>query len=372
MGKTLADLWYRLFAATEKPGASLSFREKNAIRRSQTSSWILLVVIVLVVIPIPSLINKPFALIPSLIALALDIVALFLNKAKHTRIAGVIAIFTIEAGLIGTILSVPGGATAADIPLFILLLQSSIVASYMIAPGWSFAAAIFNSIVTYLIFQSNIPSEELKHVYIINSSVLTGMIEVNIIVAVFTFIIVLSFNQAIANLDRSEEIVSLERREIARQQEELALKQQLEDGIKQLMDVHMRAANGDFSARVPLNKDNILWRVAYSLNNLLARLATNRNLEQERRKEQQAIHALAARLQEGTLPTQPTGTPVDEIIVALNSQRNWKKSSTQSPPPSSQPLPRGGMIDGALERSSVIPPRTASDAPPPPPSTPWR
>ncbi|GCE28180.1 hypothetical protein KDA_36640 [Dictyobacter alpinus] len=357
--------WYR-FASVVETQTDLSFKEKNAIRRSQTSSWILLVVIILVLIPIPSLISKPFALIPVLVAFVLDVVALILNKNKQTTLAGVIAIFTIEAGLIGTILSVPGGATAINIPLFALLFQSIIVAAYMLSPQWSFIVMVFNLVVTYIIFQSKFLSPALKTLYVNNPTILIGLFEVQIIVAVFSFIIVSSSNQAIANLDRSEEIIQLERREIARQEEELGLKQQLENGIQVIMQTHTRAANGDFTARAPLSQDNILWRVAYSLNNLLARLAKNANLEQERFKEQNAIHTLARHLHEGTLPTQRTGTAVDEIIVALsskvpNQQFSPKPASPnqQTPPPPSAPL-----RDGRTRR-------TVQDAPPPSPP-PWR
>jgi len=49
-------------------------------------------------------------------------------------------------------------------------------------------------------------------------------------------------------------------------------KQELEDGIQQILETHIHVANGDFSMRAPLTQDHLLWQIAHSLNNLLARL----------------------------------------------------------------------------------------------------
>jgi hypothetical protein len=49
-------------------------------------------------------------------------------------------------------------------------------------------------------------------------------------------------------------------------------KQELEGGIQLILATHVQVANGDFATRAPLGQDHLLWQVAYSLNNLLARL----------------------------------------------------------------------------------------------------
>jgi Type IV pili methyl-accepting chemotaxis transducer N-term len=49
-------------------------------------------------------------------------------------------------------------------------------------------------------------------------------------------------------------------------------KQELEGGIQLILETHVQVANGDFATRAPLTQDHLLWQVAYSLNNLLARL----------------------------------------------------------------------------------------------------
>jgi len=58
-------------------------------------------------------------------------------------------------------------------------------------------------------------------------------------------------------------------------------KQELESGIEQILQTHVQVANGDFSTRAPLTQDHLLWQVAHSLNNLLARLQRLNQTEAE-------------------------------------------------------------------------------------------
>jgi hypothetical protein len=106
----------------------------------------------------------------------------------------------------------------------------------------------------------------------------------------------------------------------------LKLKGQLEDGIQKILQTHVRAANGDFSARAPLTKENILWQVGYSLNNLLARLQRNAELQIQMARTEEAVKMLAAYIRsakESKQPLQPlqkTGTIIDELIVEFAAQ----------------------------------------------------
>jgi hypothetical protein len=58
-------------------------------------------------------------------------------------------------------------------------------------------------------------------------------------------------------------------------------KQELESGIEQILQTHVQVANGDFSTRAPLAQDHLLWQIAHSLNNLLARLQSLSHAEAE-------------------------------------------------------------------------------------------
>lgn len=324
LGARLAAFWYSLAAPKDVPTDS-SFKERDEVRRAKTASWVLLVIILMVIVPALQSWGKVFVLIPLGISFFIILVAFFLNKRKHTTAAGIITVFTSEVGLLMTIFTVPGGATATNLPLFDLMLQGIIVAAYLIGPGWSFLIMVINMIAAFSLLQFGHVSPDLHRAYMANSTVLIQIVEVQFLAAIFSYILVKSSNVAISNLDRSEEIVSLERRELEQQQEQLSLKQQLEDGVHQLLQTHVRAANGDFSARVPLSQDNVLWRVAYSLNNLLSRLERYSQLDVEIRRTQEAVKGLAASLRNARSRRQPlqipqrTGTMLDEVIVELTA-----------------------------------------------------
>ena len=135
-------------------------------------------------------------------------------------------------------------------------------------------------------------------------------------------IICLWMNSALKVIAELEGSV-LEQRAIEQQEEQLALKQQLEDGIQQILQTHVRAANGDFSARAPLNKENVLWQVAHSLNNLLSRLERFEELQDEMKQTHDAARVLVKAMRAAKANKQPfqpprtTGTVIDQLIVEL-------------------------------------------------------
>lgn len=85
-----------------------------------------------------------------------------------------------------------------------------------------------------------------------------------------------------------DEIVTLEK-SVAQQ------KQELESGIDQLLKTHVAIANGDFQTRAPLSQDHVLWQIAYSLNNLLARFHSLLQIEANTKRIQiEATQAVAS------------------------------------------------------------------------------
>lgn len=343
LGLKLARWWYSVAAPAEVP-KDAPFKDREAVRRAKRASWILLVVVLLLILPIPGVLDKPFALIPILAVMALDIFALFLNRWKKTKIAGVIVIITTEVGILGVLFSIPGGMSSYHLPLLDTLLEAEIVAVALLASMWVFAIMGINIIVIFLVLTYNKLSPELTHTLAANySSIVVQAIQIQVIVAIFAFILVSSADLAIKSLDRAEEIAALERKEIERQEEQLVLKQQLETGIEQILQTYVRAANGDFKVRAPLAKDNILWKVAYSLNNLISRLERYNQSEAEIKKTKDAIHYLAQQIHHAketgkTVQFQQTGTPIDEVIVALITTMSGRPQSSSLDDKGSQPL----------------------------------
>src|SRR5215813_6625039 len=100
-------------------------------------------------------------------------------------------------------------------------------------------------------------------------------------------------------------------------------KQQLEEGIEQIISVHMQVANGNLSARVPLDQRNVLWTLAGSLNNLIARLQRWRQDALRSQQTEQALQQLLsniqmARRQGKSLQPYATGTSLDALIQEIS------------------------------------------------------
>jgi methyl-accepting chemotaxis protein len=93
-------------------------------------------------------------------------------------------------------------------------------------------------------------------------------------------------------------------------------KQELEDGIQQILETHIQAANGDFSTRAPLTQDHLLWQIAHSLNNLLARLQRLSQAEAELQKTK-----LEFRRQMGSTQTQAQQIKAELLQIYAETQR---------------------------------------------------
>jgi hypothetical protein len=95
----------------------------------------------------------------------------------------------------------------------------------------------------------------------------------------------------------------------------------MEQSIHDMLDALANpTAGADFSPRVPISREDILWRVGYSLNTLLARM---QGLKQEKTELEKA-RAVAEQLRECMrrgqyFPlNQWTGTLIDPLIIEYN------------------------------------------------------
>src|SRR5258708_34076905 len=113
-------------------------------------------------------------------------------------------------------------------------------------------------------------------------------VSLQIVVAVVSYIWVRSALRAIARADRAEEIAQLQRREAELLRLEAERTRQLDMGSEHLLQVLVRAANGDRMARANLPPDNLLWRVGNGLNPLLTRLGSARRAEHAKHQREEA------------------------------------------------------------------------------------
>lgn len=320
--------WYRFTAPNPVP-ASASLQEREISRRGRLTSATLLVVIFLVLAAEPSAIfgNNKSLIFILLIPVFIDIIALIFNKLGKITTAGILVVFGIEVGLTLSILGPAlggGGLDTYTLPQYDLLVQASFVAVTLLPAYTVFIVTIWHTAFTIVTVEvlpktSALVTALAQDTY----GLFVRPITLQVIVAVVTYMWVTNTYQALKRADRAEVIAELEHRETDRQQQELMLKQQLDEGIQEILQTHVQVANGDFSARTPLRQENVLWRISYSLNNLLARLQSLNYAEQELQKAQAETTRLAEaihRAKQGQpLKLTRTGTHLDPLILELMS-----------------------------------------------------
>jgi hypothetical protein len=138
--------------------------------------------------------------------------------------------------------------------------------------------------------------------------------------------------EALRRADQAEEIAEYERREVKRQQQEIEQKKQLDYGIEQILVSLNKVANGETDVKVPLDQNNILWRVGYSVNNLLARIHAFREERLELARTKQVAATFTEALKRGQFPNFNgwTHTCFDELIVELRKGTSWQQLQATS------------------------------------------
>jgi hypothetical protein len=152
------------------------------------------------------------------------------------------------------------------------------------------------------------------------------MVSIQAVVILVSLFWVRNTTGEMVRANQAEEMNKLMQELAIQQHEALEEKQQLEESIQQILAVHMQVANGNLSARVPFDHENVLWAVAGSLNNLLARLQSWRQDVQQLQYIEKSIQQTLddvqqAKAQRVPLSYRKTGTILDPLLVELISDR---------------------------------------------------
>ncbi len=265
--------WYRLTAPSE-PKRSASFKEMERFRRGRTGSQIILALYLLLIASVfAGFVGTNQYLIPIVIgSFFLLIAATVLNRIGRITLAGVLVVLTFAAFPIVNIVTTPGGLSMLVLPLFALLVLPLLCVVSFLPPWWVFVVALGNCLFTWFSLAYLPRTAELDAVLAIAfTGIIVPIIFSQVIVSVVAYAWVQGTVQALVRANHAEEIAKLEH-DLGLQAEEAAQqKKQLEASIQKIVEIHMRVANGDLNARVPLTDDNVLWQISGALNNLLAR-----------------------------------------------------------------------------------------------------
>lgn len=330
-GFNVVDRWLALVTAPA-PHVGASFVEREQTRRGRLVGGLLLA---LALIELGALFqfvvvddDHPIMVRALLIALAFTVVAGFLNRLGRVGWAGLLLVALADLPLVSIPATAIGGQfDIVDLGALYLLAGSLLVAASALAPWSVFIVAFINGALILALIALMPHTAAFAQLIASNNAqqALAGPLLMQAVVALVAFFWAQSVLSALKRADRAEEIAELERREVERTHE-------LEQGVRDLLDIHVQLANGNFHARSQGIRSPQLWQIGNSLNTLAARLArlgqvdaNLRRTEQDARQLAEAVRAKRA----GRQPNwpAPSGTPLDSVILAMTGSSQAPSSS---------------------------------------------
>lgn len=299
--------WYRLTSPSQL-SRKTSFAQREAARRGRLTSIVLLflIVVLLILLPVGIFSSTPVAIIAICGGLLISFVALLFNRFGFSSAAGLLITSYVFASVCVVTLNSPAGLNTTTLGLFYTLIFVEVLAASLLPVNWVLLVAIVNIafVISYLSLQTQ--ALEFAHAMPANFyAVVIRVISIHVFVVLVLWLWVRSATQAIKRADRAEELAMRERQIQELQLAELQQKDELEQGIELILQTHVQVSNGNFQARAPLSQDNLLWQIAYSLNNLIGRLQHYSQVEAELTHARQTIARLTEELQEARRKQRP-------------------------------------------------------------------
>lgn len=340
--------WFRLTVPPEPP-ASADFATRDRARRGRLGGALLFGLLALMILAVFIGLGDPATLVSSLVGVGAVIIAIVLNRSGFVNVAGLIMVALPALVIILSIVYAPNGQLdSLYLPLFDLLAISEVIAASLLTP---FAVlivmlALIGFTVSDILLQPHTAS--MDPLFQTSDGLLTLIarpVGFLLIVGIIGFLWARNTVESIRRADRAEELAELERRELDRTRE-------LEEGVRQLLAVHVHLANGDFNVRAPAIRNSLLWQIGSSLNNLVARLGrlaqadfVLRRTQEEANRVTEAIYMLNS----GRSPLwpAPSNTPLDRLVDVLRSTLTPRAGGPSAPQlPASAPSGFPGMGAG--------------------------
>lgn len=322
--RSILQWWYRI-ASPPEPANSAPFEERERFRRGRTGSQITIFLFLLLFISYPAAFAGSNSLLIVILTIDLFVLtlAMVLNRLKMVSIAGIMVVLCFTASPTVNIVTTPGGLNTGALPVFGLLVLPLMCAVSFLPPWWVFVVAAGNCLFTLSVLTFLPSSGELHEILkVAFPGIVTPILLSQGIVSIVAYLWVRGARLAILRADRAEEIARLEAIEIKRQEEQLAMSKQIEEGIQKIITtMGAVVAQNDFSIRVPLSQENILWRASKSINNLLSRLQGLKQSQEELKRTHTIAAEVARHIRDG-LPiqfTSWTGTVFDLVILEYNN-----------------------------------------------------
>lgn len=333
------EFWYRL-TAPPKQSLSASFELREAARQGRLTSTVLAMVagsLVILAIPTSFATNNPTLLVVLCVLLTVVTVALILNKIGKGFGGRVLVVVAMDASLILSIITWPGGLTVNTLPIFdILVVEPILVTLALLPPGSVFIVALCNVAFIGVDFYLEPHAADLiKLMNFDGYEVITRPLYLLIFVLGVGYPLMRSVLRAIALSDRAKEIARVQHDLATREALAAQEKEQLDEDIKHLVDALTQIANGNIHARLPYPTSPSLWPISGALNNFYARVRSARQGEYELQHTRNSATALIKALRLSKQRSRPlqierNGNPViDAIILELVTDRPFTRPLSQ-------------------------------------------
>ena len=279
----------------ERFGASIAGQE--VLRRSRLVSVLLIVLAVAILLLIPGAVALPLLWQAVLIDAAFGLVSVLLNRSGHVTLSGLVLIILIDISTINFIITqahsnpADPGLSNTGAAVFYLLILPVMNAGMVLPNRLILVIGALQVVLTVVVF-SQLPPNHLLQAEMQASNAgqtynaILGPVLLQVCGAAIVWLYSWSVDHAILRASRAEELAEARARLNAQARQIADQKQRLEEAIGVVQAVQSRVANGDYSARVSL-QENELLPLAVSFNILAERL--------QRRAEVLSHHAGASR-----------------------------------------------------------------------------
>jgi len=320
----------------ERFGTGTAARE--TLRRSRLISALLILVAIVIILLAPSALTIPNLWQPILILAAPGVLAAILNRYGRVTLSGLVIIALADASITQNIARQQYGltnTTAADLYLLVIavLVAGMVLPNLFIPITGALQVLISIALFKYLPHDTLLSQEIQKVDGGMEYTSVLGPILLQVCGTFIVWLYAWSVDRAIVRASRAEELAEARARlnDQARQINER--KQRLEAGISALQAVQARVANGEYSARVSL-EGNELLPLAVSFNLMAERLGRVERIEQDHHRLEQALQQLLDTcnvIARGATPAamRTTGTPADRVFPFLVRLHKYASQLTQ-------------------------------------------
>ncbi|GCF09804.1 hypothetical protein [Dictyobacter arantiisoli] len=244
---TKLNFWLRLTSTGwDQPQNTIEQREK--VRRSRLTSWILLAEIIALIAFVPATLSdraSGFAVLFATITLVIEII---LNRKGLVTLAGTILVVMTCLAVVGVIIgSTDGQIHLVYLPAYDLLVIAVILGASILPRSAAFVIAFANIVLIYgdLLLQPWSPDLH-QAINQYGMAVIAGRpVAIQLVAAIISFLWVRGMDQAIRRADRAEELRSLEQRFLEVEAERTVL---IEEFVRSIITSIEALANGQEGA----------------------------------------------------------------------------------------------------------------------------